>query len=96
MMKIERDELFDSVISDWQRVTSKLFGKHRPNISCLGNTWNHLHFHLIPRYERNVTFRGISFIDPNPSGNYSPYPKMELDERILFEIRDKMKRKLIF
>lgn len=88
MTKDERDELFNSVFPEWESVVKALFSLDRPNLAILGNTWNHLHVHLIPRYNSKRIFEGIEFIDPNPKGNYAPYPKRDLDEKVLLKIRD--------
>lgn len=75
----ESFELFQMIIPEWNVTLKKIVGEgFRPNVAILGNDWKHLHCHLIPRYEKVVTLREIEFIDPNPSGNYSPYPKNKL------------------
>ncbi|MCR4284650.1 MAG: hypothetical protein NUV97_01235 [archaeon] len=87
-------ELFEVVIPDWERATRELFRHDRSNVAILGNEAPHLHAHLIPRYQTSRTFAGIDFVDPNPRGNYAPYPKVGLDEAVVFQIRDLMKGKL--
>ncbi|VVB78439.1 Uncharacterised protein [uncultured archaeon] len=90
MSRSERDELFEEVIPKWESAIKKLFSNDLSNICSLGNTTTHLHWHLIPRYNNPRSFFGIDFADPNPKGNYSPYPKKDLDESLLFDIRDRI------
>ncbi|MBU0456996.1 MAG: hypothetical protein ABH824_02225 [Nanoarchaeota archaeon] len=87
----ERNELFDVILSEWNGAVKKLFSHDWPNISCLGNTSPHLHWHLIPRYYSPRNCYGIEFIDPNPKGNYSPYPKKDLSPEILMKIKEEIK-----
>ncbi len=84
----ERNELFDEVVPDWEKAVSGLWRPDTTNLTFFGNTTQHLHAHLIPRYNSPRFFEGIEFKDPNPVGNYSPYPKKTLDELTLFKIRD--------
>jgi diadenosine tetraphosphate (Ap4A) HIT family hydrolase len=84
----ESVELFQIIIPEWKRALQEIICvEFRPNVAILGNDWAHLHCHLIPRYEKVVTLREIEFIDPNPSGNYSPYPKKKLPGIILLEMK---------
>lgn len=91
MNKSERDELFDAVIPAWDKAVAKLFTHDWPNIACLGNTAPHLHFHLIPRYHSARNIDGFEFVDPNPSGNYSPYIKKALPLEFLLKIKEDIK-----
>ncbi len=87
----EATELFSSVIPRWHKAVFSLFGVSRPNLAILGNEWPHLHAHLVPRFFDTKIFYGIEFKDPNPRGNYSPYPKEEISQDLLFKIRDDIK-----
>src|SRR3989344_4210901 len=62
--------LYDKAIKDFLGVNSG-----RLNLAVLGNESPHLHAHLIPRLSTTFTRYDISFSDPNPGGNYAPYPK---------------------
>ena len=88
MLPAESQELFFLVIPSWHKTLQKLFGESRPNIAILGNDWPHLHAHLIPRFRNPKSFYGIEFIDPNPKGNYSPYPKREISLDVLLRIKE--------
>lgn len=96
MRKEEAEELFSIIIPEWHNAIKSLFKCDRPNVSCLGNTLNHLHWHLIPRYKSARKFYGIEFIDPNPKGNYSPYDKREVGEEILLKIKEDISREINF
>ncbi len=86
MTKGERDELFDQVLPEWSKAVKTLFNPYRLNLAVFGNTVPHLHVHLIPRYQDEKDFYGETFHDPNPTGNYAPYPKKDLDVSILKQI----------
>ncbi len=87
-------ELFGDIIPAWNRAVCQSFQHDWPNLVILGNETPHLHAHLIPRYNTPREFQGITFIDPNPTGNYAPYPKQKLELDILLHIRDSIKEKL--
>ena len=87
MGKTERDELFDIIIPEWDKAINELFQHDWHNISSLGNTSPHLHWHLIPRYQSEKIFYNMKFIDPNPKGNYAPYPKQNISQEILEKIK---------
>ncbi len=87
-------ELFGDIIPAWDRAVYQLFQHDRPNLAILGNEAPHLHAHLIPRYNTPKEFQGITFTDPNPKGNYAPYPKQKIELDILLQIRDAVKGKI--
>jgi len=94
MDKTETDELFNIIVPEWDRAVSELFDHDWPNVSYLGNTSPHLHWHLIPRYHTPRKFYDTDFIDPNPTGNYAPYPKKPLPEEVLMQIKRDIKSKI--
>ncbi len=94
MSKAERDELFDVIVPEWEISVGILFSPSRTNMASLGNTHNHLRWHLIPRYRKPKTRFGIEFIDPDPSRNYSPYPKKDIPLDTLLHIKEAIKSKL--
>ena len=94
METIEAEELFSIVIPEWHKAVSRLFGDSRPNVAILGNDWPHLHAHLIPRFTYTKQFYGMDFTDPNPKGNYSPYPKREIYLDVLLTIKEDIKREI--
>lgn len=94
MMPEERNELFDVVVPAWEMAVKKAFNHDRSNLAILGNTWNHLHAHLIPRYFALRVFDSFTFTDPNPTGNYAPYDKTKLPLETLLKIKEAIKEKL--
>lgn len=88
MNSFERDELFETITPAWGAAVYKLFKHDWPNIAIFSNTAKHLHAHLIPRYNSPREFYGIEFTDPNPKGNYAPYPKKEIPNDILIKIKE--------
>lgn len=87
----EREELFEVLIPAWYEAAQKLFHCDRPNVAILGNEAPHLHAHLIPRCKTQRVIDGMEFIDPNPHGNYAPYPKKQLPLEFLIDIRDRVR-----
>jgi len=88
MSKPERDELFDLVIPEWNRAVRTFYAGCWYNVAFLGNETPHLHAHLIPRYDSDVIIKNIEFRDPNPKGNYSPYPKRQLSPDVIAHIKN--------
>ena len=93
MTKEESEELFSQIIPAWHKTITDLFGTSRPNVALFGNEWNHLHAHLIPRFSSKEQY-GITFTDPNPKGNYAPYPKREIPKDILLQIKEDIMHKI--
>ena len=91
MTSNQRDELFDLIIPEWEMAVNCTYGFYWTNVACAGNRTPHLHWHLIPRRQRPITRHGITFIDPNPEGNYSPYERRELPDEVLFQIRNTLR-----
>ena len=94
MSKAERDELFDVILPEYKRAVTELFNPYRINLAIFGNTVRHLHAHFIPRYEEEKEFYGITFVDPNPYGNYAPYPKKQLERDVILKIAEDIKSSL--
>lgn len=90
----ERNELFAIVIPEWDSAVKQLFSHDIANLACLCNEANHLHWHLIPRYNSPRQLHEIDFIDPNPKGNYSPYPKIKIQNEVLLKIKEDIASKL--
>ena len=90
----ERDELFELIIPSWDESIFVLYEHDRNNVAFFGNDARHLHAHLIPRYDSSRKRHGVEFTDPNPKGNYSPYPFSEIEDEILMKIRDEIRETL--
>ncbi len=92
--KAERDELFEIIIPAWNNAIAKLFQHDLSNFAIFANTARHLHAHLIPRYNAPRSFEGMEFVDPNPAGNYAPYPKKEIPADMFEKIRTSIKNSI--
>ena len=90
----EYTELHMKIIPLWVSAAQSLYKMDRPNLSILGNKWNHLHAHLIPRFHSKRTFHNIEFIDPNPTGFYVPYQHKDIGDKITDCIIQEMKQEL--
>jgi len=66
----ERAELF-TILKQLQDALRTSFGASWFNYAFLGNVDRHLHCHLIPRYDHQVTFADVTFTDINFNAN--PY-----------------------
>jgi diadenosine tetraphosphate (Ap4A) HIT family hydrolase len=83
--KDEPIDMFDldtKPLNELYNITNKIkkaltssFQPDNYNYASLNNITRHLHFHIVPRYERPVTFNNHIFDDKNWGNNYSPYPK---------------------
>lgn len=83
----EREEFF-AIAKEVNKALKKLFQPDLMNYAALGNNFNHLHVHLIPRYEKERTFNGISFVDKRWGSNYAPYDrefKLSLKELLVIK-----------
>lgn len=72
----------------YERFISSLFTPDRMNYGQLGNIFNRLHFHLVPRYETSRTWDGIEFHDHNWGKNWAPTPKSPLTEEQAYKFAD--------
>ncbi len=72
MTEEEKSELFllGKVVT---KALSNLFQPDIFNVASLGNIFNHLHVHIIPRYKESRYFEGMQFTDNRWGKNYSPY-----------------------
>lgn len=84
----ERQEFFDVAILI-KISLEELFAPDLFNYASLGNVFNHLHVHIIPRYKEKRTFLGYTFIDERWGKNYSPYDKnFKIPIPLLLEIKN--------
>jgi diadenosine tetraphosphate (Ap4A) HIT family hydrolase len=94
----EREELFDSVLPEYERALDGLWRPGQINYAWLCNEIvehnGHGHMHVIPRYEFPVVFGGHEFKDEQWGHNYDPYPKRALPKKMLFRIRDALRTEI--
>jgi diadenosine tetraphosphate (Ap4A) HIT family hydrolase len=73
-----------------ERLAFKGFGAIRLNILCLMLQDPHMHFHILPRYDKPISFKGLDWIDtawPTPITKLAGHT----DEETLLELRDHLR-----
>lgn len=89
----EQEELF-TIVGGLKKALDTLYRPDLLNYANLRNTWNHCHWHVIPRYETERNLYNEVFTDPNFGKNYAPYPKheisLELFRKIQYDLRDEL------
>lgn len=91
----EEQEEFFEVAKDIKTVLIDLFMVSRFNIANLQNKMNHLHVHIIPRYNSPRIFNGYKFVDENWGKMFYPYnEEIKVSEKILLHIIEEIKNKL--
>ena len=89
-----RDEFFQ-IGADIKAALKTLFQPDKMNYAALSNTSPAIHLHIVPRYQGVREFGGVVFKDTRWGSNYAPYDRsFELDETVLFQIRDALKGQL--
>lgn len=89
-----RDEFFQ-IGADIKTALKTLFHPDKMNYAALSNTSPEIHVHIVPRYQDAREFGGVVFKDARWGSNYAPYDRsFELDETVLFQIRDALKEQL--
>jgi len=89
-----QDEFF-SIGQDFKNALKCLFQPDKMNYAALSNTSPKIHVHLVPRYQEPREFAGVVFKDARWGKNYAPYDRaFEIDESVLFQIRDAIQQKL--
>lgn len=77
----ERIELFDFVLKDINKALNSVFVPDLYNYTDEGNDCEHLHIHIIPRYNKPVKFDGEAYIDEYWGQTYSQnYSKIKLSK----------------
>ena len=71
MTSAEREEFFLAGL-EARRALEVLFSPDLMNYASLGNSYRHLHVHLIPRYAGPRSFQGVTFTDPCWGRHYEP------------------------
>lgn len=85
----EEQKEFWEIATNAKKALDKLSTPDKYNYLCAGNRTPHLHFYIIPRYKEKRVLGGIEFKDVD----FGDFPKSsnEVDEGILFKIRDEIK-----
>lgn len=86
-----REEFFQ-IGQEVKKALKALFKPDKMNYAALSNVSPKIHVHLVPRYKEERQFGGVIFKDVRWGNNYAPYDLFEIDESVLFQIRDALKR----
>ena len=89
--KEERDELWE-LSKKIKTALINLFNPDKFNYLCSGSRTKHLHIHIYPRYSEKREFNGIIFEDIH-WGNFTTAVN-EVEEALLFKIRDVLKKEI--
>ncbi|MFH1211553.1 MAG: HIT domain-containing protein, partial [Candidatus Woesearchaeota archaeon] len=73
---------------------SETFHPDLYNYLSLNNSTSHLHIHLIPRYSKKTELFGFVFEDSSFGKSYNRNPDFQVDEEILIQIKEKIKKNL--
>ena len=82
-------EEFGAVTADLERTVTQEFGAEKFNYLALMMYDPEVHFHVIPRYSKEVTFNGISFVDPD-----WPEATKRIGLQLDTDVRDAIKERL--
>lgn len=93
LTKEERDELWEKILPRLAGALKKAFQADRINYAHLANTVHHVHWHIVPRYEKNPerTFAGEVFKDEHVGKHYAPAPFKPVPADILEKIYREIK-----
>jgi len=98
MTSEEIQELHVAILPAYEDVLASLWKPKHMNYAWLGNEFTqhqgHGHLHIIPRYDQPIQFVGAEFIDERWGKNYSPYPKQQYSDELVFTIRDALRNAL--
>jgi diadenosine tetraphosphate (Ap4A) HIT family hydrolase len=84
MTELEILEFKNNIVPDFEnQLNSKFPSILRFNYTVMGNEAPHLHFHMIPRYEKDFIFMGVDCKDDKKDGNYAPYEKKKISDEVI-------------
>ena len=76
-----------TICRQWEVAVQESFGAVWFNYAFLGNELPHLHGHLIPRYQKPVTFAGVEFVDYEFGHMYRTNHDFTVNSEVLEQIR---------
>lgn len=93
----EREELWDEVIPGLARALEGAFAPDRLNYSHLANRTNLVHWHVVPRYERDPVreFAGHTFEDTRLGKNFRARKQDRLPRSALKQIAREIQRHVV-
>lgn len=97
LTKEEKDEFWEEIAPKLASALKKSFKPDRLNYAHLANTLNYVHWHIVPRYEKNPIrhFAGEIFMDERVGRHYAPAPEKNLSKEIMQIIRDEIKNNFL-
>lgn len=90
----EQDEFWFDILPKLEGALNKAFHPDRLNYSHLANEWHHVHWHIVPRYEKNPvrTFAGERFIDEKVGHNYAGVADKLVSDAVLKSIQREIQK----
>jgi diadenosine tetraphosphate (Ap4A) HIT family hydrolase len=84
----ERDELWTDILPRLAEALERSFQPDRINFSHLANAEHFVHWHIIPRYEKDPLreFSGETFKDERVGGHYAPIPFKTVTPEVMQKI----------
>ena len=101
LSELTQEEIIDffEFVKKFESTLKRAFGAVMFNWTCLMNDaykekpYNpHVHFHVRPRYDKEVEFAGETFADPNFAEHYKRGVKREVSDEIRKQIIEKIKK----
>lgn len=90
----EVEQLFYSILPAFERAVSGLFQPVRFNHAEFGNRTPQTHMHIVPRYDKMISFGGFLFTDPDHTQNYSSFNGIPVLDKLTLMIRDSIREAL--
>lgn len=103
LAELTREEWLDyaEIVKKLETAVRSAFGAIVFNWGCLMNNafqvspaTPHIHWHLIPRYDKTIDFDGMGFIDPLFGHHYDREQSQKVSEETLRRIQAKIKENL--
>lgn len=101
--ELKKEELLDflKVVKKLEKAIRKSFNPQLFNWSCLMNNAfkfkkpnPYIHFHVRPRYKREIEFAGLTFKDQEFAHHYDNKKKRYVNKDVLMKIKEKIKEDL--
>lgn len=83
------------IVNSLKSSIDKLYQPDLINYANLRNTWQHCHWHVIPRYKTVRNVLGHTFEDSNWGKNYAPYAKTTIPTIVFDKIKTDLSAELM-
>ncbi len=89
----EKEELWGELLPRLAKALGKAFHPDRLNYSHLANAEHFVHWHIVPRYEKNPTreFAGEIFKDERVGRHYAPIPAKAVSVEVMRKIHKEIR-----